>query len=39
MPGTQAIRIRPQDPQGDEPALIDKRDEQALLALIKGNID
>lgn len=35
-----AIRIKPQEPQaGEEPLVLEKRDEQALLALIKGNID
>ena len=35
-----AIRISPQPAEaGDEPPQIEQRDEQALLALIKGNID
>lgn len=35
-----AVRIEPQPPQADEePLALEKRDEQALLALIKGNID
>lgn len=35
-----AIRIEPQDPaDGAAPLQLAKRDEQALLALIKGNID
>ena len=38
--GDVAIRIAPQPPQGDEePLVLEKSDEQALLALIKGNID
>jgi outer membrane protein assembly factor BamC len=35
-----AIRIEPQAPAaGEEPLVLVKRDEQALLGLIKGNID
>ena len=35
-----AIRIKPQPAEaGGEPPVVEKRDEQALLALIKGNID
>lgn len=35
-----AIRIQPQVPEAGEEALVlEKRDEQGLLALIKGNID
>ena len=35
-----AIRISPQPAEaGDEPPQIEQRDEQAMLALIKGNID
>ena len=35
-----AIRVKPQEPEaGEEPLVVEKRDEQALLALIKGNID
>jgi len=38
--GDVAIRIDQQaSAEGDDPALMTERDEQALLALIKGNID
>ena len=35
-----AIRVYPQEAVGDaEPLVLERRDEQALLALIKGNLD